>query len=377
MPADDASDAVPDVDALVDVVRRRVEERRAAGDYPDGLEARLDAHFERVAARRPEPYDAGRLRARLGAVDESLAFDAARITAESGVPGGAALHRAVAKAVSRQTSGVLEQVSEFARAVREALYELAKAVEHPFGHRHPDLLGAVDEALDRLAGMERSLAAGETVDRSSEAARFAARQRAGRPGRDEWLRQLAARFTGGPVADLASNDGALLSVLRASGVDAFGVEPEGALAEATRAAAPGAEVHVADPVVWLRGTAAGSLGGISALAYVATLDAGSLGHLLRGAARALRPGGVLVLEAPNPASLDALLVDVPLDPLATRAVHPAYLSALAAAAGFAGVELMWSVTSAATAAAVPAGALPEPLLDALVAPREYALVAIR
>src|SRR5438477_4690426 len=43
----------PSVDELVALLQQRVERRRAAGEYPDDLEERLDAHFRRLVGPGP------------------------------------------------------------------------------------------------------------------------------------------------------------------------------------------------------------------------------------------------------------------------------------------------------------------------------------
>src|SRR5947208_15527838 len=99
------------VDALVEQLRARVEARRQSGEYPPGLEQDLDAHFRHVvAARRGQST----LRGHLDALRDASAFAAERITTASRVRAGAMYHRLIARAVRRQTQGVLAQVGEFA-----------------------------------------------------------------------------------------------------------------------------------------------------------------------------------------------------------------------------------------------------------------------
>ncbi len=391
-----SADDDPTTDDLVAEVRRRAAERRANGEYPPGLEDRLDAHFARVAARRAVPYDFDALRARLAAVDASLALDPARISAESGLPGGAALHRAVARAVSRQTAGILEQVSAVARAVRDALYEIAGVLEHPYAHRHPDLLGAIDEALDRLAGMQAGTAArgpGEVATAAGApghdvpaglAARFAAHLASEGAGGDAvgaWARAVASRLpSSGSVAVLAPGDAALLALVAEGGATPVGVVLDGEVAARLRSEAPAAQVHVTEPLAWLRGTPEGSLAGVVADGLAERLPVSALEGFVAAAHRALGPGGTLVLAGHNPSSIHALLADLPLDPRVVRPVHPAFVAFAAADAGFGSVDVVWP--GPAGEAGHPgwfdeAGGAASVLRDALAAPRYYAVVATR
>lgn len=145
-----------DVDELVAELRRRVEAREAAGEYPPGIDDRLEAHFDRIAGHRTPPTDFGGVRRRLADLDEAGSFSANRITTATRMPGGSHLHRTVAKVVGRQTEGILAQVQRHAEAVREAMWALLATVESPGAHVHADLLARLDTVLDRLAALERS-----------------------------------------------------------------------------------------------------------------------------------------------------------------------------------------------------------------------------
>lgn len=144
----------PDVDALVAQLQAKVEERRQSGFYPPGLEEDMASHARRMLHHhtkvRPEPD----LRARLSEVDASLPFDAGRIPAVSGVPGGELIHKSVAKVVSRQTQGALAEVEGFARPVRDALAAIVDAFESLAESVRMD----IDALYERQAAQERALA---------------------------------------------------------------------------------------------------------------------------------------------------------------------------------------------------------------------------
>ena len=144
----------PPVDDLVGEIQARVEQRRRDGEYPPELTDDLRQHFERVRGNRPVS-DLEALRRQLDALDALASFSPDRIALESGMPGGERLHAAVAKIVSRQTQGILEQVQQFGDAVREALRTVLLELEDPHGHVHDDLLGQVDALHERVAQLER------------------------------------------------------------------------------------------------------------------------------------------------------------------------------------------------------------------------------
>jgi len=99
---------------------------------------------------RPAPD----LRAHLREVEAALPFDAGRIPAVSGVPGGELIHKSVAKVVSRQTSGALAEVESFARPVRDALVAIVDSLEGLMESVRADL----DALYERQAAQERALA---------------------------------------------------------------------------------------------------------------------------------------------------------------------------------------------------------------------------
>ena len=81
-----------------------------------------------------------------------------------------------------------------------------------------------------------------------------------------------------------------------------------------------------------------SLGGVLSFHVIEHLPAAELDRLVRLAYRALAPGGVLILETPNPLSLVAGARNFWLDPTHRRPVHPESLELLYELAGFTSIE---------------------------------------
>ncbi|HUI47262.1 MAG TPA: hypothetical protein VL119_01100, partial [Acidimicrobiia bacterium] len=111
-------DRAPDLDALLGALRDRVERRRIDGMYPPGLESDLEEHFRRLTGNRP-PTAAFLLSEIDDAVNDLAHFAYQRevISAESRLPGGTTLHRAIAKGVGRQIQGVLDQTQDQSQRV--------------------------------------------------------------------------------------------------------------------------------------------------------------------------------------------------------------------------------------------------------------------
>lgn len=144
---------------MLERIRQRVEARRAAGEYPPGLEYDLDRHYRSLRDQRRLPtVTVDELRAGLHAVEAASRFDLGQVPDDSRVPGGAALHRAVGRAVQRQLAGVVDQLRGYTEAVQASLGLLVDAADDPPRHVHADLAGQLAAIEERLAAIERRLA---------------------------------------------------------------------------------------------------------------------------------------------------------------------------------------------------------------------------
>ncbi|MDA8292447.1 MAG: class I SAM-dependent methyltransferase [Actinomycetota bacterium] len=195
--------------------------------------------------------------------------------------------------------------------------------------------------------------------------------------------ELAA--SGGPVCDVGCGRGELLDVLAASGVESYGVEIDAE--HAARARARGLDVRDEDARRHLATLEPGSLGAVTAIHVVEHLAVDELVELVELAARAIRPGGLLVLETPNPENVVVGSSSFYLDPTHTRPVPPALLAFLVAARGFSEVEVR-RLERAEQPPAIPRpkpgepwSASLAPVVDALntylFAPADYAVIGRR
>jgi hypothetical protein len=138
-------------------LRARVAERRAAGLYPEGLEAQLDDHFRRIVLHKSAAAPDG-LHIALERVEQASSFRP-DVPVDSSVPGGELLHRAVNKALARQAQLMTSQMQQFADATRDALRLLAEGQQSGSSHVHGDLVGRLDAVLERLDRLERATSA--------------------------------------------------------------------------------------------------------------------------------------------------------------------------------------------------------------------------
>jgi hypothetical protein len=149
-----------DTSALVEQLRARVEQRKRDGDYPADLVEDLEGHFRRVTSNRAGP-DVHSVQLRIDQLQHAANFSTTRIALDSGMPGGAKLHGLVAKAVSRQTVGILAQMQQFADAAVAALRVVLAEVDGPQSHVHAELVGQIDALFEHVAALERRVSAAD------------------------------------------------------------------------------------------------------------------------------------------------------------------------------------------------------------------------
>lgn len=140
----------------------------------------------------------------------------------------------------------------------------------------------------------------------------------------------------GEVLDLGCGRGEALGVLSAHGIACSGVDSNREMVDHCRA--KGYDAEVGDLFSALEQRAEASLGGIVSFHVIEHLPAAQLERLTRLAWRALAPGGVLVLETPNPMSVVVGASKFWTDPTHKRPVHPESLKTMLELSGFDPVE---------------------------------------
>ncbi len=141
---------------------------------------------------------------------------------------------------------------------------------------------------------------------------------------------------GGEVLDLGCGRGELLALLGGRGVAARGIDASEEMVRRCRE--QGLAAERADIFEGLEQAGEESLGGVISLHVIEHLPATALPRLAALAWRALRPGGVLILETPNPMSLVVAARNFWLDPTHMRPVHPKMLAFCLEQAGFDPIE---------------------------------------
>lgn len=153
-----------------------------------------------------------------------------------------------------------------------------------------------------------------------------------------------------PIADLGCGRGELVALLREAGLDARGVErDEGQLALCRAAGLP---VEGGDLFSWLAARPENSLGAITCLQVIEHLTLREQREFLSLVRKALRPGGLLLVETVNPHCPEALEWFY-IDPTHERPVYPEMLEFLMEQAGFKGMTVRFQIPCTGAPAGQP------------------------
>jgi SAM-dependent methyltransferase len=142
-----------------------------------------------------------------------------------------------------------------------------------------------------------------------------------------------------PVLDVGCGRGEWLELLRREGVQARGVDRSPAMAARCREL--GLQVVEADGIRYLRSLPDASLGTLTALHVVEHLALPRLLQFLDESVRVLRPGGLLILETPNPQNILVGCHNFYLDPTHLSPLPAPLLRFLAESRGFCQAELLF------------------------------------
>lgn len=188
---------------------------------------------------------------------------------------------------------------------------------------------------------------------------------------------------GGVVLDLGCGRGEWLELLRDRDVEAYGVDTN--VTYKDRWDASGINVVIADAIDHLRSLAPGSVAVVTAFHLVEHLPIEALIELMDLTNRVLQPGGLFIMETPNPENLVVGASTFYLDPTHQRPIPPALLEFLTGARGFYDVKIIRFQRDTISQLPIPRhrdGGIAEelgPLLETINArlfgPEDYAVLA--
>ena len=293
-----------DLQQVLREIDEEVRARRAAGEFPPGMERELDLLFARFA---PPTVSGDDLESLLEAAERTSYIDPLPPT-ESRIPPISLIKRVERKLLGWFFRFVTQQVTAFAGIVVQSLRLLGRRVE---ALEHATL-GASP------AQREAAMRAGQAADAGPLADVVAAR----------------LRGVGGRVLVAEAGDGALVRQL--ADLDVYGVEPRLDLAES--ASLTGLDVRADDAVEHLRVVDADALHGLVLMGVVDHSPLGVQLHLVQRAFEVLADGGRLAIVGASPDGWGrANPVEADLSP--GRPLHAATWAHLLEEAGFAGVEV--------------------------------------
>ncbi|HSP61775.1 MAG TPA: methyltransferase domain-containing protein, partial [Pyrinomonadaceae bacterium] len=140
------------------------------------------------------------------------------------------------------------------------------------------------------------------------------------------------------ILDLGCGRGEWLELLRDEGWQARGVDSNRALIDQCRQEL---EITEADAIAYLRGLPENSLGAVTAFHFVEHVGLEALIDLLDEINRTLKPGGLLIVETPNPKNLVVGACNFYSDPTHRRPLFPETLQFIFNHRGFVRTQLQY------------------------------------
>lgn len=141
-----------------------------------------------------------------------------------------------------------------------------------------------------------------------------------------------------PLLDIGCGRGEWLELLAEAAVPAYGIDANPHVVDACQRR--GLAVSQADAIDHLAHLPERALGAVSAFHVIEHLPLEDMLRLIDEARRVLVPGGILLLETPNPESLKVGALTFHYDPTHLRPVPPLLVEYLVSSRGFHDVELM-------------------------------------
>jgi len=289
-------------------------------------------------------------------------------------------------AVLEHLAAAQEENHQRLASIEEVVNGIATRVEHAtqqhqqfearIGHLESRLRSAT--ALSATLGSEVGGRLGDDPDHKLDAL-YLAFEDAFRGPREEIKRRQFVyleflREAQAPILDLGSGRGEWLELLRENEITAKGVDFNAAMVAQCRAL--GLDVQQGEALPYLRCLPDNSLGMITCFHMIEHIPFASVVSLLQEALRVLRPGGVLILETPNPKNLIVASQGFYLDPTHLKPLPPEMLRFFAEAIGFSNCQVL-ELQPGTLPPADENLAISGHLHQLLYGPRDYGLIGRR
>ena len=153
-----------------------------------------------------------------------------------------------------------------------------------------------------------------------------------------YVSPLLQLYSPAKALDLGCGRGEWLQICQSAGFEAHGVDLDAGMLQACRDR--GLPVTHGDAIAHLQSQADESLSVVSGFHVAEHISFEQLDLLVREALRALKPGGLLILETPNPENLVVGTVSFYLDPTHQRPIPPQLLEFLPSHHGFGRIQTL-------------------------------------
>lgn len=153
-----------------------------------------------------------------------------------------------------------------------------------------------------------------------------------------FIQPLAEQYPGAPALDVGCGRGELLEILATTGLSPLGVDQDEDMLDACHVL--GLTVCQGDAIEYLCTLSDNSQAIVSAFHVVEHLSFDDLRKLVAEALRVLKPGGLLIMETPNPENIAVATCSFYLDPTHERPIPPDLLSFVAEYHGFKRVKII-------------------------------------
>jgi O-antigen chain-terminating methyltransferase len=153
-----------------------------------------------------------------------------------------------------------------------------------------------------------------------------------------FVQPLLKAYPAGRALDVGCGRGEWLELMGVQGFDALGVDLDDAMLQACRER--NLKVETADAVAYMQGLPESSICVVSGFHIAEHLPFEVLQQLVKQTLRVLVPGGLLILETPNPENIAVGTSSFYLDPTHQRPIPPELLSFLPEHYGFARFKVM-------------------------------------
>jgi len=183
----------------------------------------------------------------------------------------------------------------------------------------------------------------------------------------------------GPVLDVGCGRGELLELLAEAEIEAYGVELNQEIVDA--AVDRGLDARLDDALHHLRSLPEKSLGAVTAIHVVEHLDVDTLIEFTDLCLRALRPGGLIIFETPNPDNVKVGANYFWMDPTHLHPLPSAFLRFVVSMRGFDDAEIVPFKRTSPFGSTLrldeASEQLSERLANELFGPEDYAVIARR